>query len=193
MERVCLLTVQHLVGDASDVSNFDLGSAIWDGSQNRPQTRLAYFGPKHADATLDIAVVVADFGTVDGLSRLEFAPPGTEVVVGESVRVVTFDFYRHDNTRQWHADQMVLNGIVSRVTDRDVEFMIDASLVRGNSGGVVLNAKMEVIGMVKRQSQVGFGNSTERTPIRTRNTVVHVDAIRGKLCEWGYLEGSECS
>ena len=193
VDRVCLLTVQHVVGDASGDDLGDWGAEIWDGSQYPPETRLVYKGPKHANATLDIAVVVADFGKADGLSRLEFAAPGTEVVVGEPVRVVTFDFYEHDKTQEWHADQMVLSGIVSRVTDRDVEFMIDAPLIKGNSGGVVLNAAMRVIGMVTGQLQAGYVGNNDRDPIRSRNKVVHVDAIRDKLCEWGYLDGSDCS
>ena len=90
---------------------------------------------------------------------------------------------------------MVLSGVVSRIVDEDVRFMIDAPLIQGNSGGVVLNARMEVIGMYVSQLKYGLGrlpDGSSRELLRSRNMAVHVEAIRGKLCEWGYLVGSDC-
>lgn len=180
--RVCLLSVQHVVGDAVG------GSIVYDGSKEHGD-RIAY-GPRESDAVLDIAVIRAEPGRADGLTRFSLAPPGTVIEAGAPIRVVTFDFY--SLRLKWVADQMVLSGIVSKVDADEGILMIDAPLIKGNSGGVVLNADMQVIGMVSSQLQLArsfFGNEKS---VYSRNFAVHVKAIRGKLCDWGFLVGADC-
>ena len=182
--RVCILTAHHVVGSPG------IGNFVNDASE--PSATLANRlaeTPNHSDAGLDIAVVRVRDDTSAGrrvkdLTRFEFAPRSADVLVGDPVRVVSFDLYE---SGRWIAAQMVLSGVVSNIREDDVEFMIDASLIRGNSGGVVLNARMEVIGMVRERL-----NIQGEPGLRSRNVIVHVDAIRDKLCEWGYLVGSDC-
>ena len=140
------------------------------------------------DADLDIAVVRTRDGSTDGLTTFELAPQGTSVEVGEPIRVVAIDFYLDSDTNRWVADQMVLSGVVSRIREKGITFMIDAPLIPGNSGGVVLNTDMRVIGMVTGQLRYGhLTDNSSRTALRSRNVAVHVEAIRAKLKEWGFL------
>ena len=187
---VCLLTTWHLVGSPRLI-----GGYIHDGSEKYAHnTERLTNGPAEADENLDIAVVRTIKGRAKGLTPFDFAPPGTPVRVGDPVRVIAIDFYG-DSYGHHHADQMVLSGVVSRIVDEDVRFMIDAPLIQGNSGGVVLNARMQVIGMYVSQLKYGLGrlpDGSSRELLRSRNMAVHVEAIRGKLCEWGYLVGSDC-
>ena len=169
---------------------------VYDATiRRRPQASdLLTSSPAAADPDLDIAVVRDRRGITEGLSPFALAASGTPVRVGDPIRVVAIDFYE-DGRGQWQADQMVLSGVISRSTDDNGLFMIDAPLIKGNSGGVVLNVAMEVIGMVLAQLEYGHGHEvggSSRSQLRSRNFAVSVDAIRAKLCDWGYLTGADC-
>ena len=187
--KACLIAPKHVV---SEYRGF--GTEVRDGSAYRKGVRLSG-GASDQDASLDIAVVpagpISDVPALDGLTKWAFAPRDS-VEVGDSVRVVTFDFHAKERTDEGVAIQIVLDGIVSRITKDGEEFMLTTSTLKGNSGGVVLNEDMQVIGMVKAALQYRhpFGAAPEDIPFRTY--AVHVDAIRDKLCEWGYLTGSDC-
>ena len=186
---VCLVAPRHVTDDANNIGN------IYDGSSYPDTGEKVANGVAQSNLDLDLAVVRArnpEVTALSSLTRWEFAPPDS-VEVGDALRVVTFDFYEEEGSNgKGEVVQMIADGIVSRITDPGVGFMLTASLLKGNSGGVVLNENMQVIGMVIDQLQFTypFGPAPERIPFRTR--ALHVDAIRGKLCEWGYLVGSDC-
>ena len=189
-DYVCLLTAHHVVGSKS------VEGDVYDATnRRRPQASDRLTGsPSDADPDLDIAVVRDVRRITEGLWPFAFAASGTPVLVGDPIRVVAIDFYE-DGRGQWQADQMVLSGVISRSADDNDLFMIDAPLIKGNSGGVVLNVDMEVIGMVVAQLEYGYGHQVDgsgRLELRSRNFAVSVDAIRDKLCEWEYLTGSDC-
>ena len=190
-DKVCLMTTAH----TATGRRLGLVPPVWDGSAYPTKGVRLSGGVDHQDISLDIAVVpagpISDVPALDGLTKWAFAPRDS-VEVGDSVRVVTFDFHAKERTDEGVAIQMVLDGIVSRITKPGEEFSLTTSTLPGNSGGVVLNEAMQVIGMVKAALQYRhpFGAAPERIPFRTY--AVHVDAIRDKLCEWGYLTGSDC-
>ena len=126
-----------------------------------------------------------------GVSLLRFAPPGTPVGVNDPVRVVATD-------PQWRFGgdgpprQRVLDGVVSDFEKDGDNFVLTAETFPGNSGAVVLNADMQVVGMIV----MGYLRPATKEGIvvgaSDRSIAVHVDAIRRKLCEWGYLTGRDC-
>ena len=179
----CLLTVEHVGGGP-----FLRVKTIEDGSFNRPGlfANSVRSDERHllTRRGLDISVVKVNIASsVGDLTRFEFAVGDETVRVGEEVRVVALDIYERRGLGMV-ADQRVIDGIVSSINEPGVEFSITAQLLPGHSGGVVLNEDMKVIGMVSDRFNIGGRAAAVR--------VVHVDAIRGKLCEWGYLVGSAC-
>ena len=177
--RGCILTVRHLVGD------YPL-SPIYDGSSDGID-KVA-LGVHKSDAELDLAVFLPiDASVASGLTPWRIAPRGTLVEVGDPIRVVTIDFYDDLRTGDLVADQMVIDGIVSRITRPGVEFMLTAPLMRGNSGGVILNTDMEVIGIVKDQLELRSPTTGRITAIPSRTRATHFEAIRAKLEEWDLL------
>ena len=147
--------------------------------------RLFVFG-LCADASLDIGVgwVEGDIAETIPHTRFEIAPRGTDIKVGDEVRIVTADFAR-DGAREIIASHhRVLDGIVSNVDDASNLLTLSTTIVPHNGGAAVLNSDMHLIGMV-----VGL-YGTSRTGGRA--VAVHVDAIRSKLCVWTFLSGSDC-
>ncbi len=180
---VCLLTVEHGVVES-----------VVDARMRKTfRARVKGFGwrvflPKdepiirHNDDDLDVAVVRQWRESVPGVSVLELAPPGTKIEVNDPVRVVAIDTHLGPGLHQWSLD-----GVVSGISRDGARFMLTAETFDGNSGSVVLNTDMQVIGMI-----VG---GYDRPPTKRgvvvrasdRSQAVHVDAIRQKLREWGYL------
>ena len=137
---------------------------------------------RQSDDDLDIAVLRQRRSHVPGVSVLELAPPGTQIEVNDPVRVVAIDNHLSLALHQW-----VLDGVVSGISRDGDRFALTAETFDGNSGSVVLNADMQVIGMI-------FGGyesppTDEGVVVRAsaRSQAIHVDAIRRKLQEWGYL------
>ena len=138
---------------------------------------------RHTDVDLDIAVLRQRRSHVRGVSVLELAPPGTKIEVNDPVRVVAIDTHLY---RDPDPHQRVLDGVVSAFSQDGDRFMLTVESLQGNSGSVVLNADMQVIGMLwgawprPPEGGVAIGSAD-------RAIAVHVDAIRQKLQEWGYL------
>ena len=160
------------------------------GIFDRPPHFLAVSSSDPEQNGLDIAVVrVLIHDRISDLTRFEFAVGDESVRVGQAVRVVVLDIYTPEGRRDWVADHRVVDGIVSSIDEPGIEFSITADLWGGHSGSVVLDEDMRVIGMVKRTLDIrNPGGRIEGRVARA----VHVDAIRGKLCEWGYLTGAAC-
>ena len=181
----CILTAAHVAGRGG---GSHLVNTITNGSFQRGEFLGHSVRSDERNVVtrrgLDIAVVAVNrVSRVGDLTRFEFAVGDETVRVGEAVRVVALDIYERLGLGTV-ADQRVIDGIVSSINEPGIEFSITAQLLPGHSGGVVLNENMEVIGMVSDRFNVGGRAAAVR--------VVHVDAIRGKLCEWGYLVGSAC-
>lgn len=128
---------------------------------------------------------------IESLTPWKFAPPDS-VEVGIPVRVVTYDFLEIESAPA--VRPVVLSGHVSHVDPNSDEFMLYVDTIEGNSGGVVLNERMQVIGMVIEGFEFKYRYSSPgvREALPSRTVAVHVDAIREKLCEWGYLTGRDC-
>ena len=190
-EYVCFVTVEHVAGPGGEDRGKRMSARVvgegW--SQVYPLPSV----PLHSDDDLDLSVVMSDDFRLPGVSLLRFAPPGTPVSVNDPVRVVATD----PHVRRDSPHQRVLDGVVSDLDEswRSADaFVLTAETFSGNSGAVVLNADMQVVGMIvggypappyERGGGVVVGASA-------RSIAVHVDAIRGKLCEWGYLTGRDC-
>ena len=183
---VCFLTVEHVVGPGGE----DRGEPVHGRVVGEGWTQLYPTGyPLHSDDDLDLSVVMTYQLRLPGVSLLRFAPPGTPVSVNAPVRVVAMDpQFRFDPSPR----QRVLDGVVSDIESNGDNFVLTAETFPGNSGAVVLNADMQVVGMIVG----GYPSppTEEGVVVRAsaRSLAVHVDAIRGKLCEWGYLTGSDC-
>lgn len=166
------MTTKYVVGEGGEgVDNWVSGRVLgvyWRG--------LASF-PSHADEDTGIAVVVAPRGKLPGVTIFQFASSYTPAKVNDPVRVVAFD-----PAPAMDAPQMVLDGVVSDIEEASDLLVLTIEALPHTSGAVVLNADMQVIGMLK---------GTKKRPT-DRAIAVHVDAVRGKLCEWGYISGSDC-
>ena len=177
-----MMTVEHLVGsDGSDILRQQFRGQVLGATWS---VFLQDEKPiRHTDGDLDIAVLRQRRSHVRDVSVLEFAPPGTRIEVNDPVRVVAIDTHLGPGLHQWSLD-----GVVSGISRDGAKFMLTAETFSGNSGSVVLNADMQVIGMI-----VGGYNSPPTTKggvvvrASARSQAVHVDAIRRKLQEWGYL------
>lgn len=136
------------------------------------------------DESLDIAIGGISLA-VDSIPdfRFEIAPPGTDINVGDEVRIVTADFLE-DDARKVLSQHRVLDGVVSNVDVAANRLTLSATIVGGNSGAAVLNSDMHLIGMV-----VGLYGSSRGSG---KAVAVHVDAIRSKLCEWHQEIVADC-
>ncbi len=181
-EFVCILTAYHVVKG----SKF-LQSRV-RGGENRifPNNGI----PLDSDIDLDISVIQQRRVRVPGISLLQFAGPYDRVDVNDAVRVVTTDpHFVHQASGE---RQRVIDGIVSDFENDGDDFVLTAEIFPGNSGAVVLNTDMEVVGMIIRGYPRPPTDKGVVVGASSRSLAVHVDAIRGKLCEWGYLTGRDC-
>ena len=186
-KSACILTAEHVVGSTSPLYPV---KTLTGGTFNSLPHFLAVSSSDPEQNGLDIAVVrVLIHDRIPDLTRFEFAMGEETVRVGQAVRVIVLDIYTPLGRRDQVAEQRVVDGIVSSINEPGIEFSITGDLLDGHSGSVVLDENMRVIGMVTRALDI-------RSPAgRIRGSVaraVHVDAIRGKLCEWGYLAGAPC-
>ena len=199
-QRSCLLASGHAVA---------FGNRINDGFgyPSSGSLRLAAEAAEY-DKVLDLAVVrmrSETFARWDGrelerddkeiahhiksLREWDLAPPDS-VEVGSPVRVVTYDFILDGD--QGLVLPVVLPGHVSHYEPGSNRFMLYVNTINGNSGGVVLNERMQVIGMVIGGYRIIDRFTGVGVDIPSRAVAVHVDAIRVKLCEWEFLIGSDC-
>ena len=185
---VCFVTDEHVVG----VGGEDGGEPVSGRVVGEGWSQLYPTGyPLHSDDDLDLSVVMTYKSKLPGVSLLGFAPPGTPVGVNDPVRVVATDphFPSGSSPRQ-----RVLDGVVSDIERDGDNFVLTAETFDGNSGAVVLNADMQVVGMIVGGYNSPPTDDEEGVVVRAsaRSIAVHVDAIREKLCEWGYLTGRDC-
>lgn len=186
-EGLVLLSPKHIIDptqvgwEGGLVANYGVHFVSSDGLD----VRLFDFAAV-GDESLDIGFgwVGLDIAETVPHTRFEIAPPGTDIKVGDEVRIVTADFVR-DDARKVVSHHRVLDGIVSNVDDSSNQLTLSSTIVGGNSGAAVLNSDMHLIGMV-----VAFYGGSPSTGGRA--VAVHVDAIRSKLCEWKLLSGSDC-
>lgn len=190
--HACILTARHVVRRTgvdllvTDVEWSATGGAVdWDKLVTQKIDE---------NADLDIAVVKDTRGRAGDLTRWEIAPIGTKVTPGEQVRVVVIGYIEESIGQNRHrnvAYQHVLGGWVSNIivqggTNRHI--MLSMTVLKGHSGGVVLNENNLVVGLLTKGLEYHRpGVPVESGPI---SVAVHVDAIRAQLCEWGYLSGA---
>ncbi len=139
-----ILTNAHVVAGATDIS-----VAVGSDSEPRPATLIA------SDASADIAML-----QVDDASGLEAAvlADGTSTQVGDGVVAI-------GNALALEGSMTVTQGIVSAL-DRSIEtssgtlsdlIQTDAAISSGNSGGPLVNAAGEVIGINTAVASSGDG------------------------------------
>ena len=216
-ERVCLITAWHLVKPRGEAKTEDgrslgpIGGQINDGFRypDLGRLRLASLFAE-SDADLDLAVVRLHshplrldgaalepidervLAHIKSLREWEFAPRGS-VEVGIPARVVTYDYIPvSPDGNEGLVLPTVLSGHVSHYESGSDTFLLYVETIEGNSGGVVLNERMQVIGMVLGAYSYIDRFTGVREDIPQRAVAVHVDAIRDKLCDWEYLTGSDC-
>lgn len=185
----CILTAQHVAGVARTgriVKTIRGGSFHGEGLWGN----VIESDPQHTGLDIGVVYVATQDGAA-GLTQFQFAIGDETVRVGQAVRVVALDIY--DPIEPFGpvgtlVDQRVIDGIVSGINEPGIEFSITGDIWRGHSGSVVLDENMRVIGMVTRSLNINQAGRTQGTVARA----VHVDAIRGKLCEWEVLEGADC-
>ena len=175
----CILTPSHVVGYRERHGH----SVKIDGILHSPFVVKSARDP-------DMAVVWGDPVDRPGFTQFVLAPPTADVRSGDPVRIVAIDFLRDEGMPVLPV-QVVLDAVVSRVDVDSGKFWVTAPIVfPGNAGGVVLNADMEVVGMIiERIFELKDG---EKIPRPLRGVAIGIDTIRGKLCEWEVLEAAQC-
>ena len=137
---LCVLTAEHLVRSGSpQLSGLVNIIPMIPGVYPFPSTIT-----KKTDPELDLA-----FYRLDNRSRYgkvhewELAPEGYELKVGDPVRAIAAEHLDSGRRKPY-----VTDGVVSLIEYDGQRFMFSALVTRGNSGGVIVNDKMQVVGMI---------------------------------------------
>ena len=175
----CILTPSHVVGYRERHGH----NVEIDGILHSPFVLKSAREP-------DMAVVWGAPVDRPGFTQFILAPSTADVRSGDPVRIVAIDFLR-DEGMPVQPVQVVLDAVVSRVDVDSGKFWVTAPIVfPGNAGGVVLNANMEVVGMIIEQIYESKGDVRNVRPLR--GVAIDIDTIRSTLCEWEFLEAAQC-
>ena len=123
----------------------------------------------------------------------ELAPAGYELKNGQPIRAIVID-YRQNDQMEWEGiETYILDGVVASVSADESTFMITAPSIQGNSGGVVVNEKMQVVGLIMEGYTLILRTNDWHTrvgnvPAPGRTRAMHINAIRAQLREWNLLD-----
>ena len=123
----------------------------------------------------------------------EIAPDGYKLENGQPIRAIVID-YRLNRQRDWEGiETYILDGVVASVSADESTFMITAPSIQGNSGGVVVNEKMQVVGLIMEGYTLILPTNELHTrvgnvPAPGRTRAMHINAIRQQLREWNLLD-----
>lgn len=139
----------------------------------------------------DLAVVPTD--SMGHLRVWELAPEGYDLKPGQPVRALVMDYRRNQQGDVVDWEPYVLAGVVAAVSGDENTFMFTGTIFSGNSGGVVLNEDMQVVGLIidiyaLRLSKWWYPSDRVDVPLPDRSRAVHFNAIRQQLREWDLLD-----
>lgn len=172
-QRYCLLTAAHLQ------------------VRNSVHIRRTRWNNHKSDDDLDVAVLTSLPNNSHTMRKWEIAPESYRLQVGEPVRLIAIDYDKPEPIDEKRILQ-VSNGIVSYIDAAEERFIFTAPVQQGNSGGLIVNGEMQVVGMF-----TGFEWGNESTyptgyrayfPAPGRSYALHFKAIRAQLREWGLLD-----
>ena len=187
---MCVLTAGHVAKSNSPIHRS--GAALWL-YEHGEFGRVKLGGAKFV-AVLDLGVARLKGTRIPGLKAWELAPPGYRLHLGQPLRAVVIDFRRSPEGDIESYEPYVLDGVVASVSPDRKTFMFSSGTIRGNSGGVVLNEDMQVVGLVIEGYTLelparGYpAIRVPEVPSPQRTRAVHINAIRQQLREWGLLD-----
>lgn len=186
--RMCLLTAGHVAdGDWPR-------PRLWLYKRDAYLRELIQLGGVKRAADIDLAVAYLEEKRGPDLKMWELAPEDYKLQLGQPLRAVVIDFRRSPGGDIETYEPYVLDGVVASVSPDRKTFMFSSGTIPGNSGGVVLNANMQVVGLVTHGytlilPAIGYPDIRIRdVPSPGRTRAVHIHAIRQQLREWGLLD-----
>lgn len=191
----CLLTAGHVVSEAVPgiirawLPPADFHRRVGPTTGSPTTWQQIGGGKRRHDEFIDLAAFPRS--TFNG-KTWELPPEGYELKPGQPLRAIVIDYRPDAHGTRWDSvETYVLDAVVASVTADTSTFMFTASTLPGNSGGVVVNEKMEVIGLITHgydQVLPFIDRGRLQIPTQDRSRAVHFNAIRQQLREWDLLD-----